>query len=663
MKEKFSIDPKIKLVTIETFIKDNHFLYFDSIPILSNKKPSPGVYFKFTPTYLIKITFRPTMKLFGTIPSEVLDEIQVAIRDGITEYKVFDDKIKEAISASNENNFEDYQIKEMQEHMVRIKRIFPGYVERKENSQFDIFTSFLKSVKKDPESLALDNYVVLDVETNGIRTKYDDLLSISFYSPKTGLCYNRYLPLDLQPLVLTSYIHNINDKDLKKATHLTQKEVDWLLSTFDLKDATILTYSGGKGTFDSTFLINYCKRHDLFGFEGLNYVNIKSFIPSSGIRLSGQLTKDALCKLFNVSGVTNIHTSMNDCFLEWELFKKLKYGKYFFIENDMFQFNSDYIIPITHLNDCPELSDYANIKIPSLTATPTEIFKYAFPKKVLSKIKKFPINITGITVENAINSLLNAKKEDNSAFLLNNRSKLKYIGSIESRIKTINVATSPDGLLIAVNKEDQRYIDDVNKVTVIIKEYLSSTIDFIKTNIFDDENIKSQELVLSNNNKVLALCDLSSQSKILEIKTIEVLDYDGLVKDKIAKQIYCESKNRASYLLELQFENAKYNLTPPTNVFITIYKVDIEEKERIIQTITAELTRTQIKILNMLQHDPTSTNKSLCHFLKIMPNDLSKMLKMLQDLGYIKRKTNKRNSPWIVLKTDKTYTYTPKKLN
>ena len=36
------------------------------------------------------------------------------------------------------------------------------------------------------------NYVVLDVETNGLRSKEHDLLSISVYKPDDGKEYNRF---------------------------------------------------------------------------------------------------------------------------------------------------------------------------------------------------------------------------------------------------------------------------------------------------------------------------------------------------------------------------------------------------------------------------------------------------------------------------------------
>lgn len=73
-------------------------------------------------------------------------------------------------------------------------------------------------------------YVVLDLETNGLRTANDDLLSISLYDPSTGKIYNRLLPLELQPTVLTTYINGIDDTDVENAVPLSQKEFDDLIA-------------------------------------------------------------------------------------------------------------------------------------------------------------------------------------------------------------------------------------------------------------------------------------------------------------------------------------------------------------------------------------------------------------------------------------------------
>lgn len=53
------------------------------------------------------------------------------------------------------------------------------------------------------------DYVVVDVETNGFRSKEHDLLSISLYKPDDGLEYDRFLPLDLNEAVYTTEVNGI----------------------------------------------------------------------------------------------------------------------------------------------------------------------------------------------------------------------------------------------------------------------------------------------------------------------------------------------------------------------------------------------------------------------------------------------------------------------
>ena len=63
------------------------------------------------------------------------------------------------------------------------------------------------------------DYVVLDVETNGLKSKEDDLLSISLFKPDDCSEYDRFLPLDLNPDVFTTEINGIRKRDLKNKQH------------------------------------------------------------------------------------------------------------------------------------------------------------------------------------------------------------------------------------------------------------------------------------------------------------------------------------------------------------------------------------------------------------------------------------------------------------
>ena len=122
------------------------------------------------------------------------------------------------------------------------------------------FEDYLVDTGRKFDTKGYKKIVILDTETNGVRKANDDLLSVSIFNPSTGICYNRYFPLDMQPVVLTSHIHGITDNDLVNELHWTQEEVDKIIEYFDLKNALIFSYSGGQGTFDSSFIINYCKR-------------------------------------------------------------------------------------------------------------------------------------------------------------------------------------------------------------------------------------------------------------------------------------------------------------------------------------------------------------------------------------------------------------------
>lgn len=140
-------------------------------------------------------------------------------------------------------------------------------------------------------------------------------------------------------------------------------------------------------------------------------------------------------------------------------------------------------------------------------------------------------------------------------FLSKNKRNVEYIGSLESNIQEIPVETQKDGTIKSLDRKYDEFIEEVNAVTKVVTEHLKVVFDYIKTEIFKDEKIKSQELCISDDRKVLALCDLSSDTKVMEIKTRPIrLDDNMNVSTFLARQLFYESKGRDAYLLSVDIQ-------------------------------------------------------------------------------------------------------------
>lgn len=509
----------------------------------------------------------------------------IAKRDGKTEYELFENTLRVIKTKADNPKYTQKYREKMQNEFIRLKTLRDKYLVPFEEK---------KPIRKTFESRLTDwgyktsidslkgKYLVFDVETNGIRTTSDDLLSLSIYDPSTGICYNRFFPLERQPVLLTTNINGIHAEDLKDETPMDQEELDKLIDFFDMKHKVLLSYGGGKGTFDSSFAINYCKRHKLKGFKELAFDNIKNYVPKAPFGAEGQLSKDNLCRLLGINGVEDVHTSSNDCLLEWKLFEKLYGKKLFFDGNDLFSFDENYIVPVSKLNASPELRQYKDIEAFNIRGHLTEIFQYSFSRKSLKEIKKFPTNITGITVEEGIDSLLNVQKQDNLSFLRKNKSLLTHLLTLPSSIKEVPVVPTGDGKFMSVHPEDEEEVEEVNDVTSFIISELSSTVKFIKEEIFHSSPILSQELSISKDKKVFALCDLSNEESVLEIKTYDVRDFfdSNLLNDRVCQQLYYEANGRNAYVLSMIFQTKSSNKTHEETVkdiVVKIYQVRFED--------------------------------------------------------------------------------------
>lgn len=395
------------------------------------------------------------------------------------------------------------------------------------------------------ENTANNNkYVVLDIETNGLHSEWDDLLSISFFRPDTNEYYDRFLPLELNKNVYTTKINGITKKDLEDAKPLSQDEVDRLISDFELDKRIILTY----GSIDRVFLHKYFERHNLRGLDCFKFYNFKRSIISSPFS-GGAITKDSLCRAFGIDGVRETHSGKNDCLLEWQLFNKMNGGKLFIDGNfRVYRFSDDYIVPASYL------ARYANFKYHSNSCI-NVASQYRFIKrfKVRSDaIEKFDTNINGIAIEHLLSVLLGAEdyeKEKKEKFLLDNKEKLELVGKIPSPFNDLLIEKNDDGSLRAVKKEDR---DKIRRINLVLEEYKKGSaklVDFLKSEIFKNKSIRYQELVINRDKKTLALCDFSSEDSILEMKAYGALEYD----DKLPIQMYYQSDGREMYVLTIDW--------------------------------------------------------------------------------------------------------------
>lgn len=386
------------------------------------------------------------------------------------------------------------------------------------------------------------DYVVLDVETNGLKSKEDDLLSISIYKPDDGRTYDRFLPLDLNRDVCTTGINGITKSDLEGQKHLTQSEVNALFREFELDRRTILHY----GAIDPRFIRNYFARHNLRGFEDMTFFNFKRLICSTGFS-DGTLTKDNLCNFFDIEGTSEVHSGQSDCQLEWELFKKLD-GRYLLariVTNEQYRgmwklsvLNPDYIVPVSYLSTYRNLSRV--IERPFIRCSAEEVYSLEISGDY---ILRFPSNFSGMIVENLIDSMIHVTKADNAQFLAENSAKNELLGYMPSSIGFMPMALNDDGTVTAARQEDKEHEKQFNAMIEQARSQLEPLARFISEEIFRGSPVASQELVVDGELGILALCDLSTDDAVLEIKT------SACDPERYAEQLHYEAKGRLAYLL------------------------------------------------------------------------------------------------------------------
>ena len=635
---KFSGDPKTKLVSIEKFFKNNGYLIDVSKGKIWHDLTTPREgwdYYKFDETFFIHIVFGNYFDTYGLN----IKEIEVAYRDGQIEYEILDEVLK-CLKSNKKSKTNDKRI----DNITNIMQNIPKFQLKKQPS-VKPYESYLIHTKYKVENEELMNkYLIIDIKTNGFRKVNDDLLLITIYDPTTGICYNRYLPHEMQPLVITGFINGITDDLLCSETHITQDEFNWLCDFFHVKDRKLLFRSNNE------YFINYCKRHSIVGFEILkNNIEDNIEVRIMGIPyVTGEKKKKSLYNLLGITEINEINASYKYCILEWKLFEIFKTDPLFIIDNSLYRYNPNFIVPLFS-KKYSFLSKYAKIKVPNnIDGIVKEEFKITIPQNILKDICEFDSDIIMPALEEALNMQLNAQKQDNKDFLLSNIQKLEYIGTLSG-----GVNKSQDDESFSLNEFVKSNAEDISFVKQKIINYLMPLTNYLKNAVFLNDNVLSQELVISKDGKVFSLCDLSDDKNVLIIKNGNyLLDDNDTIPFNITKQLYYQSNGRKTYLLLINIDKC-YDLEEHRKVFnefsIYLYNVGLFKYKIVKDKRERILDEQEILVLKQVINDPKISRKNLAIKTGLSEYEINDILLGLSVLKYIRKIAP--NSKWKILRS------------
>lgn len=434
-------------------------------------------------------------------------------------------------------------------------------------------------------------YVVLDIETNGLNSEKDDILSISFYLPDEQKEYTRFLPLELNSSINPSAfsVNRITVDMVKNQIHIKQEEFNQIAKEYHLFEREILHF----GRIDRSFLKRYIKRHHLVGFSKMNFHDIKTHFATNSFS-TGVFNKDNLCKAFGIEGVTETHTGINDCKLEWQLFEKIN-GKYILGLGDnrilgkynLYELSDDYYVPASSIRYFKNLKHAANL--PAIKVRYELIKEIQISNKYFDEGLEFGFQPLGFASEKVITAMLNAAVQPKPEFVTENFKKLKYLTSFNAYtpINEIEVEINEDGSLTAVDDLNAVQINKVNKLMDVIRKKADKLIEYIGKEVFKNKPVKSQELVINDDLKVFGFTDFSNECACMEMKfgnsyILEAMKgHDHPLTDMHKYQFYVLSNGRPMYLLV------------GNNTFFFLYKLSFEVGEEGVQRIVDRVYKTR----------------------------------------------------------------------
>lgn len=213
---------------------------------------------------------------------------------------------------------------------------------------------------------------------------------------------------------------------------------------------------------------------------------------------------------FGIDGISDIHSGIRDCKLEWELFKKID-GRYLLariVPNGQYSgmwrlavLNPGYILPISYLTTYKNLSRI--IERPYIRCDAEEVFRLKISGE---HILRFPTNFSGMTIEHLIDVALDANEADNREFLTANSSKNEFIGYMPSYTSYTPMSFNDDGTVTAARVEDEGCEKEINSTIEQMREQLTPLIELeLRQKVGPVEPVGAEAALYTDEDKVFCV--------------------------------------------------------------------------------------------------------------------------------------------------------------
>ncbi len=412
------------------------------------------------------------------------------------------------------------------------------------------------------------DYVVVDVETNGLDEETDDLLSISFYKPDEGRVFDRFLPLEKNDAIdpEAAQVNGIRAEDLEGLEPLSQGELDQLISDFELDRRLVLAYGGGN--FDERFLRRYIREHGLRGFDRVRFRDFKKLVFCSG-HAAYPASKDNLCRAFGIGGVEDVHSSANDCVLEWQLFERMAGEGLLIVEGEVYRLargmgaNPGFLYPALWLDTFSRLRKFSGL--PRHHVLGKVVYELELSADATSRslcLQELRNDVCGTAVRGVLGELLGVDAgllgpaegdpsveswlgTEGRGFLSADLGRLEHVGSLAEVGATYRDGMAPGQRGAPLTRLEPRHLDALSA----LREELGPLVDRLGEVFGEGGPIRAGQLQADESQGVCARSDFGNDAAVLTVK----VGGSGLKPARCSNQLHYGSHGRRTYLLGIDW--------------------------------------------------------------------------------------------------------------